>query len=559
MQSAKSRTIKPRFPIALAALAATVVLAAPAAAAPGDLGVAMVKDINPTPGFSGGASQLTLFNGIVVFVADNGSDGQELWRTDGTAAGTVMVKDINPGADEDPPDADSSDPEALTVAGDAVYFRADDGVTGEELWKTDGTTAGTTFVKDINPGEDDEPGEPDRSSIDEPTDVDGTLLFEADDGVNGIELWKSDGTPGGTQIVNGPAGIAPMGASSTPNNLEAIGSTLYFGADDTATGMELWKVGPPYSTATQVADINSPGTASSAPGGLTDLNGTLLFAASTSASGRELWKSTGGPLVPGGTELVKDIDSTPTSDSSNPSNLIEVDGTLFFFATDGSTGTELWKSDGGTLGTQIVADINTGPNGSGPAPTAEVKDTLFFAASDPTNGLEPWKSDGGPLMGGTHLIADIRPGLAGSNPGFFGLITEVGGAAFFSANDGSNGEELWRSDGGPLGTGTRMVADINATAPNADSLPGGLLDFNGTLLFRANDGINGAELWRTVIEGPAATTQTPAVTENPECAALRAKLKKLKRRIKKADNPDQKSKLKKKRRNVRRRLADLGC
>ncbi len=103
-----------------------------------------MKDINPSTGSL--VSELTVFGAALYFSADDGVSGPELWKTDGTVGGTVQVKDINtaPGA--------GSAPNALTVFNNALYFSADDGVTGRELWKTDGTDAGTLQVKDICPG-----------------------------------------------------------------------------------------------------------------------------------------------------------------------------------------------------------------------------------------------------------------------------------------------------------------------------------------------------------------------------------------------------------------------
>ena len=93
--------------------------------------VEMVKDINSVSDHSFPA-YLTPFNGELYFVANDGTNGGELWKTDGTEAGTVMVKDINPGSDH-------SYPSYLTPFNGELYFRANDASNGYELWKTDGT------------------------------------------------------------------------------------------------------------------------------------------------------------------------------------------------------------------------------------------------------------------------------------------------------------------------------------------------------------------------------------------------------------------------------------
>jgi ELWxxDGT repeat protein len=179
--------------------------------------------------------------------------------------------------------------------------------------------------------------------------------------------------------------------------------------------------------------------------------------------------------------------------------LTNVNGTLFFQADDGTSGYELWKSDGTSTGTVLVKDIRPGPSSSFPFGLTNVNGTLFFHANDGTNGDELWKSDG--TSTGTVLVKDIRPGPSDSFPSG---LTNVNGTLFFEANDGTSGYELWKSDG--TSTGTVLVNDI-FSGP-ASSNPYLLTNVNGTLFFRANDGTNGVELWATDEWPPTITSVT---------------------------------------------------
>ena len=114
--------------------------------------------------------------------------GRELWKSDGTEAGTVLVKDIRP-------DSYGSNPTYLTNVDGTLFFSARDGVHGGELWKSDGSEAGTVMVTDV----DIDTGY--YSGAQQLVAVGDTVFFSADDGVHGRELWTSDGTAGGTALV----------------------------------------------------------------------------------------------------------------------------------------------------------------------------------------------------------------------------------------------------------------------------------------------------------------------------------------------------------------------
>ncbi|MBC7783621.1 MAG: hypothetical protein H7144_07255, partial [Burkholderiales bacterium] len=122
-------------------------------------------------------------NGIVFFGGKNGigGAGSELWRTDGTAAGTVMVKDINVGI------GFNANPDLLTSVGGRVFFTATELIGGNELWSSDGTLAGTSRVQDLYPDATD-------SSPTSLSNFNGQLFFAADDGLYGAELYKVVGS-----------------------------------------------------------------------------------------------------------------------------------------------------------------------------------------------------------------------------------------------------------------------------------------------------------------------------------------------------------------------------
>jgi ELWxxDGT repeat protein len=198
--------------------------------------------------------------GTLYLMALRDTSGHELWTSDGTNAGTVLVRDICPGST-------SSLPGWLTEAGESVFFAAGCYLSDEELWKTDGTTEGTVRVKDINPG-DGSAGPVPFATVGE------TLFLFADDGATGIELWTSDGTEAGTRLLRDIHPGSEGSGLSWPFSTSAVtsGNVVFFATDEGANGVELWKSDGTPSGTILVSNIY-PGARSSKPQNLVLLPG----------------------------------------------------------------------------------------------------------------------------------------------------------------------------------------------------------------------------------------------------------------------------------------------
>lgn len=331
------------------------------------------------------ASSLTPAGDVAVFRGST-FDGEdhEPWVTDGTAAGTLRLGDLEPGSV-------GSDPKMLAAVdlpsplGTRVFFAATTSATGREPWSTDGTPAGTSLVAELVPGVD-------GATFGPAVAADGRLYFVADDGATGAELWTSDGTAAGTvRLTDIRAGAAPslgMGHGDRPG----------------------WR-GSPRAGEPQWAA----------------LGGRLLFAAPRAdGEGDEPWITDG---TPAGTAPLADLRAG--ADGSYPQSMASIGGLAWLSADDGVAGRELWVSDGTSAGTRLVADLRPGPGSSDPAGFVELVDgRVAFAADDGVAGRELWVSDG--TAGGTSLLADVAPGAYPSNPT---SLTPWRGLLLFAAGD----------------------------------------------------------------------------------------------------------------------------
>ncbi len=388
--------------------------------------------------------------------ADDGTNGDELWKSDGTAAGTVLVKDINLGTS-------NSDPANLTAAGNLLFFTADDGTHGSELWESDGTAAGTVLVKDINAGA----GGSDAQDF---LAIGSTLYFSADDPFNGNQLWKSDGTAAGTVpvVIPGVGGIL-----HSSYDLTAVGNSLFFFHLNGPINVdELWK-----TDGTPAGSVLLEQFTNSSPANLTAVGNSLFFSADDNTNGNGLWTSDG---TAAGTTFVKAFNpGFGSSSPPSPSTFADLNVTLVFAVNDGTDGTELWTSDGTSAGTVLAKDIFPGPGNADTSPPIQVGIRLFFAANDTVDSRQLWSI--GPLL--TSKIGVERASPDGSAT----LTLDSNGNGTY---DGADSVFTFG-----LATDTFLVGDwsgasydsIGVVRPTSSGVAQFSLDANGNNAFDAGD------------------------------------------------------------------------
>jgi ELWxxDGT repeat protein len=395
----------------------------------------------------------------------------------GSGEGVQQFRDLNLGQAGSNP----TDFTAVTVdTQDLLFFAADNGSLGKELWVTDGTDQGTRRVSDINSG--------DASS--DPTDLvsfNGFLYFSADDGVNGRELWRSDGTDAGTVRIFNSFGLND---GSSPRDLTVVGDSLFFVATDETRGDELFRLTIVNGVEKIVRfDIN-PGSDSSSPLELTDVEGVLYFSADRGRNqGRELFRF--DPANPG---IVQVDDINPGNESSNPSDFVAFNGTVYFAANAGTgLGTELYKLDPDTDQAVRVDDIASGSPSSSPKDLVVFNNSLFFSAdADDGRGRELFQlTTNTQGLEVAQRVADINSGLDSSEPQDLYVFDD---GLFFSATDGVRGRELFRltfdsADNAQID----RIADINPG--EADSSPADFEAFGDRLFFSADNGDDGREIF----------------------------------------------------------------
>jgi ELWxxDGT repeat protein len=425
-----------------------------------------------------------------------------LWVTDGSPLGTRLLRQFDGQVDQ------------LTLAGTTVYFSAMSNNSGHDLWRTNGTEAGTTLVADINPGSssssfsilsvmngyailDDYSVTPRalRSvnlSNGSQTVLDslqaGGCSYYGERAVVGDKLYlvRSTGEcgPSVSQSVlqtDGTVGSGTNGAKidlvagafdESYSWLRALGNRLIFVARTTASGSELWAYDGT-NAPTLLADIN-PGTLGSEPQPQFVAGGKLFFSASEPNKGRELYATDG---TTAGTALFLEFAPGPANGLQSVSSYSQSSNLVYFvLQTEGSGAShQIWKTDGTIGNTAKLVEWPLGSWVSFYDAAHSANGTVLFRGNNTISGDEVWKISGNSVS----LVADIIPGSSGSNPNWFSVGSD--GRFYFSAasasGSGSQGHDLWSSDG--TSQGTRRVlwrqAEDGLSVSYIRALPGGLV------------------------------------------------------------------------------------
>lgn len=455
----------------------------------------------------------------VWFTADDGVHGRELWVKD--AGGTHMVKDITPGND-------NTHTANLTAAGDLLFFTVDEDGCEDRLWVSDGTPGGTTRVAGA-----------DCSLEDPPVVMDKRLFFVATDETHGAAIWVCDMNAGPrAQCLWTGTGDDLSG------HLTVAGDTLYFLADDAADQEQLWK----YTGTGDPSPVNLGTAEYGSPDDLTAAGNQLYFS---------VWDKAHNKLVllkiDGLTEGPQAVGVELDRDRNFKLILLPAGKNLFIISDYYTGGFTLWCHDGD--GTQLVQDFPKDEY-TDPLQFATTGDDLYFSASDTACRCSLWHSDGTVC---TRLIDDIDPQdyvkgtdlamtIAGERLYFSGhkdgkcllwsivdgtpelldlhpagnfdisSMSAAGDTLILTAHDGVHGEELWTSDG--TADGTTLIRDINRFY--GDYAYGDhielQIDQRGRLYLAADDGIHGKELWTTAGSGGLSLLDiNPDGASNPEC------------------------------------------
>jgi ELWxxDGT repeat protein len=367
--------------------------------------------------------------------------GEELFVSDGTTTGTTLLKDLQVGSG-------SGAPEKFFNALGKLFFTArPNNLSDTYLYVTDGTAIGTYTLIQVYGTSHPIYGK----------EMGGKFYFRNSTTTNGSELWVTDGTVAGTMIVKDiRAGVN----DSDPNSFQVLNNKLYFSADDGVNGIELWGSDGTSTGTTMVKNINPSGSSS-----IVDIivyNSKLYFG----AGNPNLLYESDGTLA--GTVLLSNMGP---SGSGNPSNFILFNNKIYFTGNHNTFGGELFQSDGTAAGTTLTADINSGIGSSVSYKTGmlAVGNKLYFSAQTPTFGEELYVYSA--TTNSVTLVKDVNVGIGIGFKSFIdnylsintiGLnnnMVNVGSNVVFVAHENySPDKNIWITDGTPAGSSKIVFA-----------------------------------------------------------------------------------------------------
>jgi ELWxxDGT repeat protein len=472
-----------------------------------DAGTYIIKKINDGFGQSD-PDFLTVVGNTLYFSAWKVSTGFELYKTDGTLQGTVLVKNIS--VNNDYPSENYNQWMSTAVwkvvklNNNTVAFYGNTQRYGVELWKSDGTEAGTNIVKDINLLEGQNYG---FYSFDQPliyplVKTNNKIYFTADDGPHGRELWESDGTSSGTKLfsdfivgTNTPFRIISPSELINNNELITIMNSTSINSSGSYVGNELHKINLDTKQLSLVKDIKNQGSISAKF--MQKANNIIFFNPQLGLKGSDLWRTDG---TDAGTFRIRDFSMYDSyAEQSGQTNIdfpTEFNGQLYFYAkeeTNGSYAKNLWKSDGSIQGTVKVKEFATTYGSGGFRSLKVFKNKLFMIVQTPNLGAELWVSDG--TTAGTENFIDIQIGAASADPY---ILDNNNDFLYFLAND-VQGYALWKTDGTLQGT---------SKIKNLPNLNGyyGFSSIDGDILYFVINTVAGNTLYRS--DGTASGTYT---------------------------------------------------
>ena len=437
----------------------------------------LLKDVNPGVGGNNGLFFKQLNPGTWIISWDGGPGlGQELWKTDGTTTGTTVIKDIYPGSGWGV--GYSSDPEGAILNNELFIPGSANGID-YVLYKTNGTAAGTIVVSPSIIA----------SAL---TNIDNTLYFGGSTAQYGAELYKTDGTSAGTVLIKDiwPGINGGLRTSYRRGSFVKANGFVFFRASDSVHGVELWRTDGTTAGTQMVKDIfDGPGDGLpvsyqyiSTMDYMKEWNGSLYFVAQSGTSQEELWKTDGTTL---GTTKVSQLNGT----GFRPfvSQLIQMGDRLYFLYRLNSGNIKLFSSDGTTAGTM---EVSTQSFSLTSEYLAQGSTLFYFTVLTPQTGFELWRSDG--TAAGTFMIKDLNPGPAyGMYQLNYANCFVNWNDIYFTGDNGQTGLEIFLSDGSP-GNAT-LVYD--AVPGNTGSDPRVYSNVSNRLTAKLNTNAYGIENW----------------------------------------------------------------